>query len=137
MISSIQQLPSICSAPGSAQQEESKMKQTQLPLLEALKGQWNIQRWNWQQQQKMEADWKQVGRKCNILAREDEKLNQTVMNGEERRREWRIDAQVEPTRHAHRLDRNSEREGVQAEACFIIIIIILAWMIGKFDSQKD
>lgn len=53
MVSSIQQVLSICFAPGRAQQEESKMKPAEPPLLEGLKGLWKTERQNWQQ-----------GRKC-------------------------------------------------------------------------
>lgn len=45
-----------------------------------------MEKQNWQQQQKNGSRPK-TSWKCNILAREDEKLNQTVMNGEEKGRE--------------------------------------------------
>lgn len=76
---------------------------------------------------KVEVDWKQVGKQANTLAREDEKLNQAgVNNRKERWWEWGREAQVEPTWLAHWLDTDGERE-VKAEA-LSIFVFQLEWL---------
>lgn len=52
MVSSVQQSLSMWFVPGWAQCEESKVKQTEVPLLEVLEGQWDKERQNWQWCQK-------------------------------------------------------------------------------------
>lgn len=76
---------------------------------------------------KVEVDWKQVGKQAHTLAREDEKLHQAgVNNRKERWWEWGREAQVEPTRLAHWLDRDGERD-VKSEA-LSIFVFQLEWL---------
>lgn len=120
MVSSIQQLLRICFAPGSAQQESNIKQSSLFGRLFKASGIQKDKIGN-SGKNKMEVDWKQVGKQANTLAREDEKLNQAgVSNRKERWWEWRREAQVEPTWLAHWLDRNDERE-VKAEALSIFV----------------
>lgn len=58
------------------------------------------------------------------------------MNGEEKGQEWGIEAQVELTEMLMGWI-GIVQEEFKLKPVLLLLLYILAWMIGKFDSQKD